>query len=79
MILYDTPGVMARRMHKLDEVMMQNVRSAAVSADVIICLVDICQATETVRIKQPNTTSLTQTWHGVIAHPPPGNKLTVKF
>lgn len=48
MILYDTPGVMSHRMHKLDEVMMQNVRNAAVNADCIILVVDICVPPEQV-------------------------------
>ncbi|KAJ6378830.1 hypothetical protein OIU78_028953 [Salix suchowensis] len=35
MILYDTPGVIEKKMHKLDSMMMKNVRSAAINADCI--------------------------------------------
>ncbi|GAU36016.1 hypothetical protein TSUD_211540 [Trifolium subterraneum] len=46
MILYDTPGVLQEQRHKLDSMMMQNVRSAAVNADCILILVDACKAPE---------------------------------
>ncbi|CAM6124716.1 unnamed protein product [Calypogeia fissa] len=42
-ILYDTPGVMSNTMRRLDEMMMQNVRSATVNADCILVIVDACQ------------------------------------
>lgn len=42
MILYDTPGVMPTTMRRLDEMMMQNVRSATVNADCILVVVDAC-------------------------------------
>lgn len=40
MILYDTPGVIERKMHKLDSMMMKNVRSAAINADCVVVVVD---------------------------------------
>ncbi|KAB1214553.1 GTPase Era [Morella rubra] len=43
MILYDTPGVIEKKMHKLDSMMMKNVRSAAVNADCVVVLVDACK------------------------------------
>lgn len=46
MILYDTPGLMERRMHKLDEIMMQNVRTAAVNADAVVVVFDITSPSE---------------------------------
>ncbi|XP_021908180.1 LOW QUALITY PROTEIN: uncharacterized protein LOC110822383 [Carica papaya] len=46
MILYDTPGVIEKKMHKLDSMMMKNVRSAAVNADCVIVLVDACKVPE---------------------------------
>ncbi|MCI46480.1 GTPase Era-like, partial [Trifolium medium] len=46
MILYDTPGVLQEQRHKLDSMMMQNVRSAAVNADCVLILVDACKAPE---------------------------------
>ncbi|KAK1298924.1 putative tRNA modification GTPase mnmE [Acorus calamus] len=39
-ILYDTPGVIGKKMHKLDSMMMGNVRSAAVNADCVLVVVD---------------------------------------
>ncbi|GAB2295207.1 hypothetical protein Dimus_029382 [Dionaea muscipula] len=33
MILYDTPGVIEKKMHKLDSMMMKNVRRATLDAD----------------------------------------------
>eukprot|EP00897_Mesotaenium_endlicherianum_P005140 jgi/Mesen1/4654/ME000241S03698 len=50
MILYDTPGVMLKQTQKLDEVMMHNVRSAAVNADAIVVVVDCCLEPEQVVI-----------------------------
>lgn len=43
MILYDTPGVIEKKMHKLDTMMMKNVRSAAVNADCVLVVVDACK------------------------------------
>ena len=43
MILYDTPGVIEKKMHKLDSMMMNNVRSAAINADCVLVLVDACK------------------------------------
>ncbi|KAF6171179.1 hypothetical protein GIB67_027985 [Kingdonia uniflora] len=43
MILYDTPGVIEKKMHKLDSMMMNNVRSAAVNADCVVVVVDACK------------------------------------
>ncbi|KAL3626738.1 hypothetical protein CASFOL_029481 [Castilleja foliolosa] len=40
MILYDTPGVMDKKMHKLDSMMMKNVRSATFNADCVVVVVD---------------------------------------
>lgn len=48
MILYDTPGVIEKKMHKLDSMMMKNVRSAAINADCVIVVVDACKAPEKV-------------------------------
>ncbi|KAK7360044.1 hypothetical protein VNO77_02016 [Canavalia gladiata] len=46
MILYDTPGVLQKEMHKLDSMMMKNVRSAAIDADCVLVLVDARKAPE---------------------------------
>ncbi|GMH06298.1 hypothetical protein Nepgr_008138 [Nepenthes gracilis] len=46
MILYDTPGVIEKKMHKLDSLMMKNVKSASVNADCIIVVVDACRMPE---------------------------------
>lgn len=48
MILYDTPGVLQKEMHKLDSMMMKNVRSATINADCVLILVDACKAPEKV-------------------------------
>lgn len=48
MILYDTPGVIEKKMHKLDSMMMNNVRSAAVNADCALVVVDACKAPQQV-------------------------------
>lgn len=48
MILYDTPGVIEKRMHKLDSMMMKNVRSAAINADCVVIVVDACRPPEKV-------------------------------
>ncbi|KAK4780255.1 hypothetical protein SAY87_016361 [Trapa incisa] len=46
MILYDTPGVIEKKMHKLDSMMMKNVRSAALNADCVLVLVDASKLPE---------------------------------
>ncbi|WCJ24959.1 GTPase ERA-like chloroplastic [Euphorbia peplus] len=46
MVLYDTPGVIHKKMHKLDSMMMKNVNSAAVSADCVLVIVDACRPPE---------------------------------
>lgn len=50
MILYDTPGVIEKKMHKLDAMMMNNVRSAAINADCVLVVVDACKPTQKVLI-----------------------------
>ncbi|GJM89776.1 hypothetical protein PR202_ga05996 [Eleusine coracana subsp. coracana] len=45
-ILYDTPGVIKKEMHKLDSMMMKNVRSAIGSADCVLVVVDACKMPE---------------------------------
>ncbi|KAG8086450.1 hypothetical protein GUJ93_ZPchr0010g10130 [Zizania palustris] len=45
-ILYDTPGVIKKEMHKLDTMMMKNVRSAVGSADCVLVVVDACKMPE---------------------------------
>lgn len=45
-ILYDTPGVIRKEMHKLDSMMMKNVRSAIGSADCVLVVADACKAPE---------------------------------
>lgn len=47
-ILYDTPGVIEKKMHKLDSMMMKNVRSAAINADCVLVVVDACKAPQKV-------------------------------
>ena len=49
MILYDTPGVIEKKMHKLDSMMMKNVRNAAVNADCVLVLVDASKVPQKVR------------------------------
>ncbi|KAH9711317.1 GTPase ERA-like [Citrus sinensis] len=46
MILYDTPGIIEKKIHMLDSMMMKNVRSAGINADCIVVLVDACKAPE---------------------------------
>ncbi|TYI05757.1 hypothetical protein ES332_A10G111800v1 [Gossypium tomentosum] len=48
MILYDTPGVIEKKMHKLDSMMMKNVRSAALNADCVLVIVDACKVPENI-------------------------------
>ncbi|KAK9094125.1 hypothetical protein Scep_025594 [Stephania cephalantha] len=45
-ILYDTPGVIQKKMHKLDSMMMKNVRNAAINADCVLVVVDACKVPE---------------------------------
>ncbi|PON99615.1 GTP-binding protein Era [Trema orientale] len=46
MVLYDTPGVIEKKMHMLDSMMMKNVRNAAINADCVLVLVDACKVPE---------------------------------
>ncbi|KAL2642636.1 hypothetical protein R1flu_010223 [Riccia fluitans] len=46
MILYDTPGFIPKTMRRLDEMMMQNVRTATINADCVLVVVDGCQDPE---------------------------------
>lgn len=48
MILFDTPGVIEKKLHKLDTMMMKNVRSAAINADCVLVVVDACKMPEKV-------------------------------
>ncbi|KAK1410428.1 hypothetical protein QVD17_36965 [Tagetes erecta] len=48
MILYDTPGVIEKKMHKLDSMMMKNVRSAAINADCVLVVVDACKTPQNI-------------------------------
>ena len=48
MVLYDTPGVIEKKMHMLDSMMMKNVRNAAINADCVLVLVDACKVPEKV-------------------------------
>lgn len=48
MILYDTPGVIEKKMHMLDSMMMKNVRSAAINADCVLVVVDACKVPQKV-------------------------------
>ncbi|PWA63230.1 RNA binding,GTP binding protein [Artemisia annua] len=48
MILYDTPGVIAKKMHKLDSMMMNNVRSATINADCVLVVVDACKTPQNI-------------------------------
>ncbi|CAI5466047.1 unnamed protein product [Closterium sp. Yama58-4] len=47
-ILYDTPGVLSKSLHKLDDLMMQAVRTATVNADAVVLVIDITQAPQEV-------------------------------
>ncbi|KAK1298929.1 hypothetical protein QJS10_CPB14g00038 [Acorus calamus] len=40
MLLYDAPGVIGKKMHKLDSMMMGNVRSVAMNADCVLVVAD---------------------------------------
>ncbi|XP_020596562.1 uncharacterized protein LOC110036454 isoform X1 [Phalaenopsis equestris] len=42
-VLYDTPGVIEKKMHKLDSLMMKNVRTAAINADCVLVVLDACK------------------------------------
>lgn len=48
MILYDTPGIIEKKMHKLDSMMMKNVRSAGINADCVLVVVDACKVPQKV-------------------------------
>ncbi|KAF5768917.1 putative GTP-binding protein Era [Helianthus annuus] len=48
MILYDTPGVIEKKMHMLDSMMMKNVRSAAINADCVLVVVDACKTPQNI-------------------------------
>lgn len=48
MVLYDTPGVIKKEMHKLDAMMMKNVHSATGNADCVLIVVDVCKMPEKV-------------------------------
>nr|ADE77123.1 unknown [Picea sitchensis] len=48
MVLYDTPGVIQKEMHKLDAMMMKNVHSATGNADCVLTVVDVCKVPEKV-------------------------------
>lgn len=48
MILYDTPGVIVKKMHKLDSMMMKKVRIAAINADCVLVIVDACKVPQKV-------------------------------
>ncbi|CAI5963119.1 unnamed protein product, partial [Closterium sp. NIES-64] len=52
-ILYDTPGVLSKSMHKLDDLMMQAVRTATVNADAVVLVIDITQAPQEWCQKKP--------------------------
>ncbi|CAN0861710.1 GTPase ERA-like, chloroplastic [Linum grandiflorum] len=45
-VLYDTPGVIEKQMHKLDTMMMKNVRRAAIDADCVLVIVDASKTPE---------------------------------
>ncbi|KAM0891806.1 hypothetical protein ACQ4PT_026181 [Festuca glaucescens] len=45
-ILYDTPGVIKKEMHKLDSMMMKNVQSAIGNADCVIVVADASKVPE---------------------------------
>jgi GTPase Era involved in 16S rRNA processing len=47
-ILYDTPGVIKKEMHKLDSMMMKNVQSAIGNADCVIVVADASKLPEKV-------------------------------
>lgn len=57
MILYDTPGVIEKQMHRLDTMMMKNVRDAAINADCVVILVDACKVPLKVRFSVFNLIS----------------------
>jgi GTPase len=49
-ILFDTPGVIQKEMHKLDNMMMNNVKKAALNADCVLLVVDACQIPQKVSL-----------------------------
>ncbi|KAG9449695.1 hypothetical protein H6P81_009660 [Aristolochia fimbriata] len=61
MILYDTPGVIEKKMHKLDSMMMKNVKSAAINADCVLVVVDACKLPQKIdEILDEGVVSLTE-------------------
>ncbi|GBG61361.1 hypothetical protein CBR_g20394 [Chara braunii] len=48
-ILFDTPGIIPKQRHKLDEVMMRNLRYAMANADAILMIVDGTEPLEPVQ------------------------------
>jgi len=62
MILYDTPGVIEKKMHKLDSMMMKNVRSAAINADCVVVVVDARKMPEKVCFSSPWISRLHMYW-----------------
>jgi GTPase Era involved in 16S rRNA processing len=49
-ILYDTPGVIQKEMHKLDNMMMNNVKKAAIDTDCVLIVVDACHVPQKVSL-----------------------------
>lgn len=66
MILYDTPGMIVKRMNKLDEMMMQNVRTAALNADCVLVVVDAAEAPQKVRNKTLSKSLFVSWKHGIM-------------
>ncbi|KAJ7538484.1 hypothetical protein O6H91_11G050000 [Diphasiastrum complanatum] len=48
MKLYDTPGIISKRMHKLDEMMVQSTERTILDADCLLIVADICKPPEQV-------------------------------
>ncbi|GLJ19129.1 hypothetical protein SUGI_0343580 [Cryptomeria japonica] len=51
MILYDTPGVIQKKVHKLDSMMMKNVHTATIGAECVLIVVDACKIPEKVSME----------------------------
>jgi len=58
MILYDTPGIIEKKMHKLDSMMMKNVRSAGINADCVLVVVDACKMPQKVFLVTNNSDNI---------------------
>jgi len=58
MILYDTPGIIEKKMHKLDSMMMKNVRSAGINADCVLVVVDACKMPQKVLLVTNNSDNI---------------------